>query len=46
MEDVGSVGADSDIGGCTPFQYAITQIPYALIAAFISIIGYVLLAYS
>jgi Na+/H+ antiporter NhaC len=32
--------------GCTPFQHAITQIPYALIAAFVSIIGYVLLGYS
>jgi Na+/H+ antiporter NhaC len=31
--------------GCTPFQHAITQIPYALIAAFVSIIGYVLLGY-
>ncbi len=31
--------------GCTPFQHAITQIPYALIAAFLSIGGYVLLGY-
>lgn len=31
--------------GCTPFQHAITQIPYALIAAAVSIIGYLLLAY-
>jgi Na+/H+ antiporter NhaC len=31
--------------GCTPFQHAITQIPYALIAAVISIIGYLLLGY-
>jgi len=31
--------------GCTPFQHAITQIPYALIAAAISIIGYLLLGY-
>jgi len=31
--------------GCTPFQHAITQIPYALIAAIISAIGYVLLGY-
>ncbi len=31
--------------GCTPFQHAITQIPYALIAAMISIIGYIALAY-
>ena len=32
--------------GCTPFQHAITQIPYALIAAFISIIGYLIVGYS
>ena len=32
--------------GCTPFQHAITQIPYALIAAFISIIGYLILGYA
>lgn len=31
--------------GCTPFQHALTQIPYALIAAAASIVGYVLLAY-
>ncbi len=31
--------------GCTPFQHAITQIPYALIAAVISIAGYLLIAY-
>jgi Na+/H+ antiporter NhaC len=31
--------------GCTPFQHAVTQIPYALIAAGISIAGYLLLAY-
>lgn len=31
--------------GCTPFQHAITQIPYTLIAAFLSVIGYVLLGY-
>ena len=31
--------------GCTPFQHAITQIPYALIAAAISIAGYLALAY-
>ncbi len=31
--------------GCTPFQHAITQIPYALIAAAISVIGYLLIAY-
>jgi Na+/H+ antiporter NhaC len=31
--------------GCTPFQHAITQIPYALIAALISIAGYLLLGY-
>ncbi|TFG38619.1 MAG: sodium:proton antiporter [Chromatiales bacterium] len=31
--------------GCTPFQHAITQIPYALIAAAISAIGFVVLGY-
>jgi len=31
--------------GCTPFQHAITQIPYALIAAVISVAGYLLIAY-
>jgi len=31
--------------GCTPFQHAITQIPYALIAAAISVVGYLALAY-
>ena len=31
--------------GCTPFQHAITQIPYALIAALISFAGFLLLAY-
>jgi len=31
--------------GCTPFQHAITQIPYALIAGGISIVGYLALAY-
>ena len=31
--------------GCTPFQHAITQIPYALIAAAISVVGYLLIAY-
>jgi Na+/H+ antiporter NhaC len=31
--------------GCTPFQHAITQIPYALIAAAISVAGYLLIAY-
>lgn len=31
--------------GCTPFRHAITQIPYALIAAAISVGGYLLLAY-
>jgi Na+/H+ antiporter NhaC len=31
--------------GCTPFQHAITQIPYALIAALISVAGYLVLAY-
>ena len=31
--------------GCTPFQHAVTQIPYAIIAALISIAGYLVLAY-
>ena len=31
--------------GCTPFQHAITQIPYAFIAAAISVAGYLLIAY-
>lgn len=31
--------------GCTPFQHAITQIPYALIAAAITVAGYLALAY-
>ena len=31
--------------GCTPFQHAITQIPYALIAAAISVAGFLALAY-
>ncbi len=32
--------------GCTPFQHAITQIPYALIAAAISVVGYLAIAYT
>jgi Na+/H+ antiporter NhaC len=31
--------------GCTPFQHAITQIPFAMIAAVISVIGYLFLGY-
>ncbi len=31
--------------GCTPFQHAITQIPYALIGASITIVGYLVLGY-
>lgn len=31
--------------GCTPFQHAITQFPYALIAAAISVAGYLAIAY-
>jgi len=31
--------------GCTPFQHAITQIPYALIGAAISIVGFLALGY-
>ena len=32
--------------GCTPMQHALTQIPYALIAAAIALAGYLLLAYT
>jgi Na+/H+ antiporter NhaC len=31
--------------GCTPLQHALTQIPYALIAAVITVIGYLGIAY-
>jgi Na+/H+ antiporter NhaC len=31
--------------GCTPMQHALTQIPYALIAAGITVIGYLLIAF-
>jgi Na+/H+ antiporter NhaC len=31
--------------GCTPMQHALTQFPYALIAAAISLAGYIVLAY-
>ena len=31
--------------GCTPMQHALTQIPYALIAALITIAGFLMLAY-
>jgi Na+/H+ antiporter NhaC len=31
--------------GCTPMQHALTQIPYALIAAAITIVGFLMLAY-
>jgi Na+/H+ antiporter NhaC len=31
--------------GCTPFQHAITQIPYALIAAGITLLGFLAIAY-
>ena len=31
--------------GCTPYQHAVTQIPYAIIAALISVVGYLLLGY-
>jgi len=32
--------------GCTPMQHALTQIPYALIAAVISLAGFVFLSYT
>ena len=31
--------------GCTPFQHAITQLPYALIAAAVSSVGYLAIAF-
>jgi Na+/H+ antiporter NhaC len=31
--------------GCTAMQHALTQIPYALIAALITIAGFLMLAY-
>ena len=31
--------------GCTPFQHAFTQIPYAFIAALVSIIGYLIVGF-
>jgi Na+/H+ antiporter NhaC len=31
--------------GCTPYQHAITQLPYALIAAAVSVVAYLLLAW-
>ncbi len=31
--------------GCTPLQHALTQIPYALIAALITVIGYLAIGY-
>jgi Na+/H+ antiporter NhaC len=31
--------------GCTPMQHALTQFPYALIAALITIVGFLLLGY-
>lgn len=31
--------------GCTPFQHAITQIPYAMIGAAVTIIGYLVLGF-
>ncbi|MEX0709007.1 MAG: Na+/H+ antiporter NhaC family protein [Woeseia sp.] len=35
----------SQATGCTPMQHALTQIPYALIAAGISVVGYLAIAY-
>jgi len=31
--------------GCTPFQHAVTQLPYALIAAVVALAGYVVLGF-
>jgi Na+/H+ antiporter NhaC len=30
--------------GCTPYRHAITQIPYAMVAALVSVLGYLLIA--
>ena len=46
MEDLGATALTAQASGCTPFQHAITQISYALIAAFVSIIGYLILGYA
>ncbi len=35
----------SQASGCTPMQHALTQIPYVLIAALITIVGFLMLAY-
>lgn len=35
----------SQATGCTPMQHALTQIPYAVIAAGISVIGYLAIAW-
>lgn len=35
----------SQASGCTPFQHAVTQLPYALIGAAITIAGYLVIAY-
>ena len=32
--------------GCTPFQHAVSQIPFALIAAAVSVLGYLILGYT
>jgi Na+/H+ antiporter NhaC len=31
--------------GCTPFQHALTQLPYASIAAMLAVVGYLLIAF-
>lgn len=36
----------SQASGCTPFQHALTQLPYALLAAALAAIVYVVLGYS
>jgi len=38
-------GAEEALSGCTPMQHALTQFPYALIAASITIAGFLMLAY-
>jgi Na+/H+ antiporter NhaC len=32
--------------GCTPLQHAVTQLPYALIAAAVAALGYVVMGYA
>ena len=45
MGEPGAIVLTAQASGCTPFQHAITQIPFAMIAASASIVGYLLLGY-